>query len=615
MMDIKSHSTMIIALAIAVVIVSGVMVPVISDAIANGNGGGNGGGGSNPTYTNTGDMYYQIPDGQEHIIAIDYTGTSMQFKFDGTLLFEKPMGEEDRWMIPLHQNLVEGTVFTHYLIWGISNVNMGLLPNDHVITMAYAEGNTELHMADYYDNIAIGNFFTIKTNYENVSDSIAYLYGGDEEHPYTINNVQWYLANSGEYVYSATPTVMDDTVLTFAYYECSISDTLQQYVCMCGQSTLTQITDDHDIGCNGYKYDITADTDDFISDLTVNVNSTSLTDATKINSMVVAATWENYDDSSITYSANYTIAGFVVPVTVTKTDAPPEYGYWTEVEDKEWDLYVKYISAEEKVGFYFTDPNQNDAEPFFTVAMDETTRNPFPVMIGEDFYVACEYIPDRDFFPNLTVFGDDNTSIPTRHIHINGDVITYKELYGDDTELNTVGLLANLSDHGDNTAYAGNKDAPSVLYSAVVYEGDWANGEEYYTAWLVALSDDSEILDSDGYLSIERNGVYSNGDWSYATATSSYVVENGKYTGVNIKGTYDSIYDLDKDFAFGVTDTESDTDYEYSFAFAIGPIDNGGGSGGGGGSIPTSLAAILSAVPIVVLAGLLFMGLKAFRMQ
>ena len=295
------------------------------------------------------------------------------------------------------------------------------------------------------------------------------------------------------------------------------------------------------------------------------------------------------------------------------TDSPPEYGFWTEVEDKEWDLYVKYISAEEKVGFYFTDPYQDNAEPFFTVAMDENTKNPFPVMIGEDFYVACEYIPDRDFFPNLTVFGDDNNSIPTRHIHINGDVITYKELYGADTELNSGGLLANLSDHGDNTAYAGNGNPSSILYSAVDYMGDWANGNLYYTAWLVALSDNSEILDSDGYLSVDRGGVYFDGDWSYATATSSYVVENGKYIGVNIKGTYDSLYDLDKDFAFGVTDTESDTGYEYSFAFAIGPIDNGGGSGGSG--LSPTLTTILSVIPLVLTVGLVLGAVTYLRMK
>lgn len=38
-MDIKGHSTMIIAMAIAVVVMTGVMVPVISDALDNAGGG------------------------------------------------------------------------------------------------------------------------------------------------------------------------------------------------------------------------------------------------------------------------------------------------------------------------------------------------------------------------------------------------------------------------------------------------------------------------------------------------------------------------------------------------------------------------------------------------
>lgn len=608
-MNVNNTVTMVVGLVVGVLLIAGVVAPVIAN-VSSDNGGG---GGLNPAYTNTGDMYFQIPDGQEHIIAIDYTGTSMQFKFDGTLLFEKPMGEDDRWVVPLNQSLYDGEYYTNYIMWDVSNSNMGMLLDTPKIMTAGAS-NSEFETYGGY-TLNIGNFITIYTNYDGNTTTIAYDFSGEGDIGASdiYENVQWYLANSGEYVYSATPTVMDDTILTFAYYECSISETVQQYVEMCGQSTLTQITDDHDFGCDGYKSDITADTDYFISDLTVNVNSTSLTDATRINSMVMDATWENYDDSSITYSASYTIAGFVVPVTVTKTDAPPEYGFWTEVEDKEWDLYVKYISAEDKVGFYFTDPYQDDAEPFFTVAMDENTRNPFPVMIGENFYVACKYMPDRDFFPNLTVFYDNDDLAITRHIHINGDTLTYKILYGDDTEFTTVGLLANLSDHGDNTAYAGNENPSSILYSAVNYWEDWTNGEENYSAWLIALSDDSEILDSDGYLSIERNGVYTNGDWSYATATSSYVVENGKYTGVNIKGTYDSLYDLDKDFAFGTTYTESDSDYEEIFAFAIGPIDNGGGSGGSG--LSPTLKTILSVIPLILTVGLVLGAVTYLRMK
>lgn len=296
----------------------------------------------------------------------------------------------------------------------------------------------------------------------------------------------------------------------------------------------------------------------------------------------------------------------------TSDSATPINGYWTTVEDKTWDLYVKYISAEEKVGLYLMDPNEEDAEPFFTVAMSENANNPFPVMIGEGWYVSIDYIPDRDWFPNLTIHGINQASMATRHITIEGDTLTYKELHGDiDTVYSATSLLANISDHGNYTSYTNENGPRSILYSVVDYSGDWADGDEYYTAWLCAISNDSEILNTDGHLSIERNGVYTNGDWSYATATSSYVVENGKYTGVNIKGTYDSLYNLDKDFAFGTTYTESDSAYEGIFAFAIGPIDNGSGSGGG--FISSSLKAMISAVPIIVMAGLVLVGVGMLR--
>ena len=273
---------------------------------------------------------------------------------------------------------------------------------------------------------------------------------------------------------------------------------------------------------------------------------------------------------------------------------------------------MKYISAEDKVGLYLMDPYGDDAEPFFTVAMDEDVNNPFPVMIGEEWYVSIDYFPDRDWFPNLTIHGVNHTSMATRHITIEGSTLTYKELHGDiDAVYSATNLLANISDHGDYTSYTSKNGPKTVLYSAVDYSGDWANGDEYYTAWLCAISNDTEILNSDGYLSIERNGIYFNGDWTHDSATATYVKENGKCIGVNIKGTYDEIYDLDKNFAFGTVNTESDTDYEYSFTFTVGPIDNGGGSGGG--SISSSLKAMISAVPIIVMAGLVLVGVGMLR--
>ena len=101
-MDIKQNSTMIIALAIAVVVVMSVMVPIISDTMDN---AGSGGGGSNNSYVNEGSMYMKsknsMANDEVHFLSFINTGSKIEFRIDGDIYTEKNITGTDFWNYPI----------------------------------------------------------------------------------------------------------------------------------------------------------------------------------------------------------------------------------------------------------------------------------------------------------------------------------------------------------------------------------------------------------------------------------------------------------------------------------------------------------------------------------
>ena len=76
-MNVRNMTMMIVSMAIAVVIVTGVLVPVIADSMSDDSSG----------YTNTGDFHYNAikSDTEEHTIVVALENNMVSVTVDGTM--------------------------------------------------------------------------------------------------------------------------------------------------------------------------------------------------------------------------------------------------------------------------------------------------------------------------------------------------------------------------------------------------------------------------------------------------------------------------------------------------------------------------------------------------
>lgn len=142
---------MVIGLAVAVIIVAGVLVPVISSSL-EGDSEGSG-------YTNTGEYYYKTAkEGEDHTLTLDSSGDNVTITYDGTVIHTIPMGDTG-WSIPLFMTditssdtprlyslncLVDGVsnggslrktlVISEYSLWGDTGSGTEFLPITYHIT-------------------------------------------------------------------------------------------------------------------------------------------------------------------------------------------------------------------------------------------------------------------------------------------------------------------------------------------------------------------------------------------------------------------------------------------------------------------------------------------------
>ena len=619
MMDIKSHSTMIIALAIAVVIVTGVMVPVISDAIANGNGGGSGGGSGETSYTNEAIVYMNPAGVEDYQIQIAESNSSVAFSLDGTTLKTMQKGSES-WSIPIFtatstSNMGTSTVvaMVSYLnvngTWGILFYALTITIQDGVISDIYAQQISHSNPGYTFDV----NIFRGSVEVYLESDSLYYA-----------DDVILMLSDdSGSYVYTSSPVVAADTEIIqinnyYDYAEGSGSTPTENTILQ-GMSvgTLESLTADYE-----YAYQIIGFTNQSgllvgsqvyrIDDVAYEYDLTATDLGTRINGVDVEITWTpDYGEIITPIQKSYTFTNFIVPKTVEK-DNTPENGYWKLAGEESTNLYARTMGN--KVALYNENPwNDDSVRPYFTIS-DLSTF--VPILIGERFtaIVDSTSLGSDTYGASIFVYGDYNESghfqgfATTSSIEIDGTQITFfdSRMYdGPDCVLD--GLIAYL--------------APDGTYTSVTDSFKIDSDKQFWTG-----------IQGGNYASIVIGGTVGSpeilNDSSYTSAT--YTTSSGKVTGVSVSGESEPFVPISAGVIQPITPTRDDAisdSFTYpmytsdgyepeTFMFSIIPIEEeSSGGGGSGGSMPQSLVAILSAVPIVVLAGLLFMGLKAFRMQ
>ena len=193
--DTKKFTTMVVGFAVAILLVTTLMVPVISSLSSDSD---------SETYTNTGEFYYNSVknDTEEHTIQISSDGTNATITSDGEVVYQYAIAD----MIDVP--LVYGDNFV-YMVHGGNNL------------MVYGAANIIGEMGNGY-GINSGQSYSLITN--------GYVVGaldGEDINPYPmvypqdpemLKVIGYITANSGDLVLADNPTVFDSTHIVATNY-------------------------------------------------------------------------------------------------------------------------------------------------------------------------------------------------------------------------------------------------------------------------------------------------------------------------------------------------------------------------------------------------------------
>ncbi len=183
-MNTNKFVMLTVGIVVAVVLVSGVMIPVIGNASSGGD----------KTYKNTGEYYYtQAKEGDNHTIVITNDGTKATITYDGDTLKEIALGNEF-WFIPLFTFDQDGEkkfCILEYLV----GTGMDSPPTeDKILDIPYTGGAW-----------ANSEEMTITINGTQVTVTES---GSSDSTPYTVDI---YLSKTGEFVWADDPIINPET--------------------------------------------------------------------------------------------------------------------------------------------------------------------------------------------------------------------------------------------------------------------------------------------------------------------------------------------------------------------------------------------------------------------
>ena len=291
---------------------------------------------------------------------------------------------------------------------------------------------------------------------------------------------------------------------------------------------------------------------------------------------------------------------------VSPLDGPPVNGYWTFASGST-EKTIMCRTLNDNVVIY--DGNWVSDEtllPYYTA----TNMSTFvPVMIGETFAVVIDSSSkgNEGYSADMFVYGANGFATASE-IEIDGTQITFYDsrlIEGSATTL--TGLIAYLSPEGDYTSATDSfkKNGDAQIWTTVL-SGNSA------PVTISGTADNPEFV----------------GDISSAPFTPRYTTDSGMITGVEIvaeageenppapivshviqpitpaRGAEEVLYTFE--FPMYTSDGHEPT----AFMFSVIPIDSGSG---GNGSVSPTLVAIVTAIPIVVLAGLITVGIGMMR--
>lgn len=616
-MDIKQYTMMAVSLVVGVLLIAGVVAPVIANVSGNSDDGGTSAV-SYKEYINAGDVYLAEPDGISHEITVTYTGSKMVFAFDGTNFLEKSLGSED-WEVPLVEYKVQ---------------NYPYYPQYRVAYLYYSSsfGDLTFDGREFTLNEisgADGLCMSILTNYNDYKDVVFITgYWTDPAETYSYTTTK-YIAQEGEYVYSKSPTVYAESMVSVFSSMYTTDATIlgmtgELYIDVGGWAKLSKWQGAMDESFpHAYAMgDFETGSQSYLSEsFTVAVHTHDSEGAYVLDDITFSILMEDGNGGEITYS--YTVNMFIVPAVEKYV---PQNGLWAMADGGEHDIYTRYI-GQNLYGVYSDNPSDG-ATPFY---MDDMSDYPFilPILIGETFYAMIELIMmPYEWDAWVSVYGvGEYGMVDTNHLHISGDTLTFTD--SSNVEYTLDGVIAYISPTGEYTAYTeGTLSSVDYLAGSHTLDkgvSDVSSRNVYYDF----VADNKDIIWGSGQYEI---GTMGEGGWDSQSDTYTesemdieYITSNGRISGFKVAVDDDGFTDT-ANLKLGIYQFNSYEDESYEgdevewvtdVFFAVAPLTAGGsgGEGGGGSSVSDTLRVTLSVIPLVMTVGLVLGDVTYLRMK
>lgn len=323
-MNINNTVMMAVGLIVAVLLVSGLMVPVIG-SLDSGTGG-------EQTFTNTGDFYYdQFVSGEVHTLTTEMSQdeSTLTVLMDGEVITTWSRGFEPQ-MLPLwieigDDGIVEGMGMLHYQYNWNNQWWDDLLKNSEVYSMYLEDGQWATKSS--ISLIGIGSTLTF-------SDS-GIVGGGRYPKNFTDDcmNVR-YVSNEGDYVLSDKPHILSDTTyFTVGDYSYKNANDEYGYIRFMGYGDMNAVT----LGCVQFDWwvadGVNGEEDWYgpvgfeYGSFIINgleafeispIQTSSVSGGTQLDGFSVNTTWNvDYIEDSPTFTTKTDFNKFIVPVTIT----------------------------------------------------------------------------------------------------------------------------------------------------------------------------------------------------------------------------------------------------------------------------------------------------------
>ena len=614
---------MIIAMAIAVVITTGVMVPIISDTLDNA-GSGNGGGSSDNSYVNEGSMYMKsknsMASDEVHFLSFINTGSKIEFRIDGDIYTEKNITGTDFWNYPIFimesgTTTNNGSEISTYALFSFERS----LDSTPVISanrfssqtsgdekwivwdanqIAFDLTDTEIEIVEFQFH---ANGMSVLVNTESEGQDVPY---------------DMFLMTDGDWVVAENP-VVDPNQKIYSFGErrgTSNGITYSAYTYGYGQASyFTDFYYDAEIGYGIDPSDEESEIRGYVqNDVNINVELTDTDYGVRLGTENYKGDWYTGPDEDPLFSTDESFNTYIVPK-VIKARGETQAGWLTsQLPSEPITISCKEIETGKMAVYYNYDYSYNaENTPIY---VQDMTENPILVLaIGDEWACYVSSLPsdyDDPYHHDTGLIHGVSTYSTWLGIDTNGTIAYKNSIEIEGQTYTRDGLIAYISPNGDMKPYY-NENVPksSELYTYM---------ESYITSETASTFMGAVLRGGYASPTVYAGGDYYDGSYQEISVTAEYIIDGDYITGLKVTAGLPSGTEVNTISLANQTPpiTPNDGDMPHgTFAFSVVPsgTEETSGGGSGGGSISSSLKAMISAVPIIVMAGLVLVGVGMLR--